>query len=327
MEDVEFSDYRITACVVKSLLKLDVGPINKFDVKKTAKSFVKHIKEDTSVFTSIECDGFIWPNITETPKKKSNRGRKPSQKTLEKRKRKQAGSRFKSQITFRIRVRDQIVTTKVFNTGVVVTPGIHQDRNFVLLEEALTLLSDLFTNTLNKKVHYEILDISLVYYKFKLLNTLYALDVRKNILKKTNEIVSRNSKEVRVITKEDYEETRRYKPEEVENFVQGCYLGTAKDCVSIGLCFKGKEHGKKKYETNIRLYHKGSVNITGSRKMINIEDIINWLQHYLNENKREFLLKVRCKKCNYELCDRCNEKKLCSSCEFCIKCRKYYYLK
>lgn len=332
---IKFTQPAISTCVFKS----SIGPFLEFNEYEIIKDLAELVKKNDKIL-SIDCDGFHYSKEVIVIKKKSNRGRKPSINTIEKRKRKENGSRFKSQITFVVIVGDKNVTNKVFHNGKVITPGINSDRDIHDLLKSLEVLVELFGEFYKRKFSYELLDISLVYHKFKINNNKFTLDIKHNLLRLLNELIDKNEglKEnllvlkknkkteeyITELTKDDLNECSNYTIQDIENYVHACSLGAGKNCISIGIAYKGKKHGKSKYETNVRIFHKGSINISGTQKKFNIILITAWLSDFLNRHYKDIIYKTRCNKCFYVECEECEEKKYCNKCEFCIKCRKYY---
>ena len=289
------------------------------------------IAEGDMRFAKLECKGKRYiqkglEHLLKSNKPKTNRGRKPSKQTIEKRKRRDEISVFASQITFILNIPSiKPMTIKVFKNGAITIPGIQPSIPMNYLFTSLDIISEIFEKELNRKIPYVIEDIAMVYYKLRLMNTKLRINTER-MLTRINDILLKNDIEkIVLLTKDDLVENSRYTYDEIENGITSATFKPGKNNISIGIGYIGKKQGKKKYHSNVSIYHTGSINVTGSQKKYPIEDVLNWLSIYFNKNIDTIFEFIRCKKCSYTTCKNCDGK-FCNDCKFCIKCKKYYLL-
>jgi hypothetical protein len=334
---IKLTKPRVTTTVIKASLFIvkdpdDQAPNTKFGFNESEMTHKlwKHVEGNPQII-KVESKGirYIQENQShkiKDGKAKSNRGRKPSKQTIEKRKRRDDVNVFASQITFIIDLGlSKTITIKVFKNGAVIVPGIQPDVPVnPNLFKSLDFISSIFEKEMQKKISYTIDDISMVYFKLKLENPKLRIKI-EDMLTNINKIVEKNGDEkVAALTKEDELEESKYSPEDIEADISAVASRPGKNNISIGIGYIGKKQGKKKYHSNVSIYHTGSINVTGSQKKYNIAYILNWLEKHFNDNIDKLFIYERCKKCGYDDCSECGAKKKCDVCKFCIRCKKYY---
>lgn len=281
-------------------------------------------------FVKIECKGKRYiqkglEHLIKSNKPRTNRGRKPSKQTIEKRKRRDEVAVFASQITFILNLKDVVkpMTIKVFKNGAITVPGIQPLVPMKYLFTSLDVIAEVFEKELNRKITYTIEGIAMVYYKLKLEDSKLRINTEA-MLADLNMLLEKNDTErVVPLTKSDDLEESAYNYEVITKDIASATFKPGKNNISIGIGYIGKKQGKKKYHTNVSIYHTGSINVTGSQKKYSIKDVLNWLSIYFNENVDKLFVFTRCKKCSFSQCKEC-EGKFCQVCKFCIKCKKYY---
>lgn len=303
-------------------------PFLSFNEKLIIQKIVDVVKNNNFV-KSVAINGFTYNRDVVIPviviPAANKRGRKPSDKTLKRRARKTSGIKFGSQITFEIEVDNIIYTCKVFRNGKVIIPGIKPNRPINGMFIMLQVIADVFSLTLEKTINWEFLDISMQYYKFKVLNPNYhiKIDVLELLFQKI--VKQNNINEINEITEEDKNESSIYTFQEILSFVSYISFLPNKYGITIGLCYKGSKQRKRKYETNIKIYQTGKINITGSQKKIRIEQMRGWLYEFLNNNIHDVVSKSRCDTCQYDLCNKCGTvNSACNVCNYCTRCRQHY---
>lgn len=336
---IKFTPFLLSVCVLKAKLLF---------ISFEERAVIHQLNELTlnnPKVSCVSCDGICYKKQLSpaSTKEKSKRGRKPSEKTIKKRERKDNGEQFRSQITMKIIYVNQKntdpnykydeYTCKVFRNGQVIIPGIKQNRGadgmFFTLDTIASVFSELLAREINgikiiRDIKWELCDISMQYYKLKLEDKIIKikLDIMELIIKK---IIEHNNKDfIRQVSIADYDEVSSYTYEDITKSIAGVSFLPKKHGITIGLAYKGTKQNKRKYETNIKIYQTGSVNVIGSQQKYRIELVYDWLNWFINKYANIILIKSRCKTCNYQDCEVCKQKKLCINCQMCVSCRKTY---
>lgn len=231
--------------------------------------------------------------------RKTNRGRKKKDKTKKPRKKQGAGTDFNSQVTFvaRSSYADKVYKFKVFRTGKIQLPGVHQS----MIEDVVNCTKKV-ARVLNFHLHpgnpkSTIVNLSPVMKNYKFLihipcNHILDLDVLKDILgKDRGEVITATNEE---------------RPECPPIFM----IKYTRQDTKLSIKFSTPLPTKPKKKTRINIFMRGKVNILGGFDTIIARQICTYLHWIIKKNYSAVIVSEGGKASAYNIYNEISEEEL-----------------